>query len=104
MNRFAYAVVASAALVTCTSAHANQSAYQGMAAAHAAANGIPQSLVHRVIMRESRYNPRAVSKGNYGIMQISLGTARAMGYTGTAAGILDPNTNMTYEVKYLDGA
>jgi soluble lytic murein transglycosylase-like protein len=81
-----------------------QGAYAAMAARHAAANGIPASLVHRVIMRESRYNPRAVSKGNYGMMQIKLGTARAMGYTGTAAGLLDPETNMTYAVKYLAGA
>ncbi|HKA72860.1 MAG TPA: lytic transglycosylase domain-containing protein, partial [Xanthobacteraceae bacterium] len=71
---------------------------------HAQANGIPESLVHRVVMRESRYNPRAVSRGNYGIMQIRLGTARAMGYTGSAAGLLDANTNMTYAVRYLAGA
>lgn len=81
-----------------------QGAYAEMVARHAAANGIPASLVHRVIMRESRYNPRAVSKGNYGMMQIRLGTARAMGYTGSAAGLLDPETNMTYAVKYLAGA
>ena len=79
-------------------------AYSAMVASHAAAHGLPPSLVHRVIMRESRYNPRAVSKGNYGMMQIRLGTARAMGYTGSAAGLLDPNTNMTYAVKYLAGA
>jgi hypothetical protein len=81
-----------------------QGAYASMVARHAAANGIPASLVNRVIMRESRYNPRAISKGNYGIMQIRLGTARAMGYTGSAAGLLDPETNMTYAVKYLAGA
>src|SRR5437764_52595 len=81
-----------------------QGAYAEMVARHAAANGVPASLVHRVIMRESRYNPRAVSKGNYGIMQIRLGTARAMGYTGTASGLLDPEVNMTYAVKYLAGA
>jgi soluble lytic murein transglycosylase-like protein len=79
-------------------------AYQSLVAQHAAANGLPVELVHRVIMRESRYNPRAVSKGNYGIMQIRLGTARAMGYRGDAAGLLDANTNMTYAVKYLAGA
>ena len=79
-------------------------AYSGMVASHAAAHGLPPSLVHRVIMRESRYNPRAVSKGNYGMMQIRLGTARAMGYGGSAAGLLDANTNMTYAVKYLAGA
>ena len=81
-----------------------QGAYAEMVARHAAANGVPASLVHRVIMRESRYNPRAVSKGNYGMMQIRLGTARSMGYTGTASGLLDPEVNMTYAVKYLAGA
>jgi soluble lytic murein transglycosylase-like protein len=81
-----------------------QGAYSAMVTRHAAANGGPASLVHRVIMRESRYNARAVSKGNYGIMQIRLGTARAMGYTGSAAGLLNPETNMTYAVKYLAGA
>jgi len=78
--------------------------YASMVAAQASANGVPASLVHRVIMRESRYNPRAVSGGNYGIMQIRLGTARAMGYGGSAAGLLDPATNMTYAVRYLAGA
>jgi soluble lytic murein transglycosylase-like protein len=85
-------------------ASANEGAYSAMVARHAAANGLPASLVHRVIMRESRYNPRAVSKGNYGMMQIRLGTARAMGYRGDASGLLDPETNMTYAVKYLAGA
>jgi hypothetical protein len=80
------------------------SAYQGMVAEQAGANGVPPSLVHRVIMRESRYNPRAVSRGNYGLMQIRLGTARAMGYGGSADGLLDPLTNMTYAVRYLAGA
>ncbi len=97
MTRLAFAAaVAAAALATTDGAHANQSAYQGMAAAHAAANGVPLSLVHRVIMRESRYNARAVSKGNYGIMQIRLGTARAMGLHRQRRRLLDPNTNMTY--------
>jgi soluble lytic murein transglycosylase-like protein len=80
------------------------SAYAGLVAQHAAANGLPVSLVHRVIMRESRYNARAAHAGNYGIMQIRLGTARAMGYSGSAAGLLDANTNMTYAVRYLAGA
>jgi hypothetical protein len=80
------------------------SATDGMAAAQASAAGVPLSLVQRVIARESGGNPRAVSRGNYGLMQIRLGTARAMGYTGSAAGLLDPQTNMTYAVRYLAGA
>src|SRR5476649_262428 len=73
-------------------------------AQHAAANNLPEALVRRIIKRESRGNPRAISKGNYGLMQIRLGTARAMGYQGTATGLLDADTNMTYAVKYLAGA
>jgi soluble lytic murein transglycosylase-like protein len=73
-------------------------------AGHAAANNVPLELVRRVIKRESGGNPHTVSNGNYGLMQIKLGTARAMGYRGDAAGLLDPNTNMTYAVKYLAGA
>jgi len=75
-----------------------------MAAAQAGAAGVPASLVARVIRRESGGNPRAVHAGNYGLMQIKLSTARAMGYTGSAAGLLDPQTNMTYGVRYLAGA
>jgi soluble lytic murein transglycosylase-like protein len=73
-------------------------------ASHAAANNVPVELVRRVIKRESGGNPRTVSKGNYGLMQIKLATARAMGYRGDAAGLLDADTNMTYAVKYLAGA
>jgi soluble lytic murein transglycosylase-like protein len=73
-------------------------------AQHAAANGVPEDLIRRVIKRESGGNPRAVSAGNYGLMQIKLATARSVGYTGNAAGLLDANTNMTYAVKYLAGA
>jgi len=75
-----------------------------MIALLARANGVPPSLVHRVIMRESGYNARAVYSGNYGLMQIRLGTARALGYGGTPEGLLDPETNMAYAVRYLAGA
>lgn len=73
-------------------------------AKHAAANALPEELVRRVIKRESGGNSHIVSKGNYGLMQIKLGTARSLGYQGGAAGLLDPETNMTYAVKYLAGA
>jgi soluble lytic murein transglycosylase-like protein len=75
-----------------------------MIAQQAAANNVPVSLIRRVIKRESGGDSRAVYKGNYGLMQIRLGTARALGYRGDAAGLLDPQTNLTYAVKYLAGA
>jgi hypothetical protein len=72
---------------------------------HAAANSVPAPLVHRVIMRESRYNPRAVGRGGaLGLMQIKHGTARALGYGGPASGLLDAETNLIYGVRYLAGA
>jgi soluble lytic murein transglycosylase-like protein len=73
-------------------------------AQHATANGVPVSLVRRVIRRESAFNARLISRGNYGLMQIRLGTARSLGYRGSASGLLDPATNMTYAVRYLAGA
>jgi soluble lytic murein transglycosylase-like protein len=75
-----------------------------LVAKHAAANGVPEQLVRRVIQIESRGRPHVVSAGNYGLMQIRLGTARAMGYSGTGRGLLDADTNMTYAVRYLAGA
>ena len=102
MKRFALA--AFAVLLAIPAAHAEGESYRSMVESHAAAEGVPAELVHRVIMRESRYNPRAVHAGNYGMMQIKLQTARGLGYTGTAQGLLDPETNLTYAVKYLAGA
>jgi soluble lytic murein transglycosylase-like protein len=76
-----------------------------LVAAHAQANGVPVALVHRVIVRESRYNPRIIGKGGaMGLMQIKTATARGVGYHGSAAGLLDPATNLTYAVRYLAGA
>ena len=81
-----------------------RSDYEAMVATHAKANDVPESLVHRIIVRESKYQPHLVSRGNIGLMQIKLATARGVGYTGTAEGLRDANTNMTYGVKYLAGA
>ena len=76
-----------------------------MVARHAQANGVPVALVHRVIVRESRYNPSLVGRGGtIGLMQIKLATARSLGYTGSAEGLRDPDTNLAYAVKYLAGA
>ncbi|WP_316227778.1 MULTISPECIES: lytic transglycosylase domain-containing protein [unclassified Bradyrhizobium] len=76
-----------------------------LVAIHAKANNVPEALVHRVIVRESKYRKDLVgSCGCIGLMQIKLGTARGLGYTGDAQGLHDPNTNLTYGVKYLAGA
>ncbi len=98
-------IAALAALFGPAAAHAGQAEYQSMVAAQAAANNVPVELVHRVIMRESKYQPHLIGRGGtIGLMQIKLATARGLGYTGDAAGLRDPATNLAYGVKYLAGA
>lgn len=104
-RRFSIILVA---LGAASAAHADEGSraqLDRMIAAHAKANSIPESMVHRIVQRESRYNPRAVGRGGaMGLMQIKHGTARALGYKGSSAGLLDAETNLTYAVKYLAGA
>ncbi|SFM19030.1 Transglycosylase SLT domain-containing protein [Bradyrhizobium sp. NFR13] len=97
-------ILAVAALPQLASAQ-QRADYDAMVATHAQANGVPEALVHRVIVRESKYHPNLIGRGGtIGLMQIKLATARGVGYTGTAEGLRDPNTNLTYAVKYLAGA
>lgn len=94
-----------AMIAVATPALAQRSAYQALIAAHAKANNVPEALVHRVVMRESRYNASLIGRGGVmGLMQIKLPTARSVGYTGNAQGLLDPETNIAYGVRYLAGA
>lgn len=65
---------------------------------------IPESLLHRVIQRESGYNPGARNGPYYGLMQILPQTAKTMGYAGPPEGLLDAETNLMYAGKYLRGA
>ncbi len=84
---------------------AGHAEYDALVAKHARANAVPEVLVHRVIVRESRYRPDLIGRGGtIGLMQIKLATARGLGYTGDAAGLRDPDTNVLYGVKYLAGA
>src|SRR5215203_3292797 len=78
--------------------------HDALIAKHAAANGVPEQLVRRVIQIESRGNASLASRGNYGLMQIRLGTARGVGYSGEAQGLLNADTNLTYAGRYLAGA
>ncbi len=78
---------------------------QSLVASYAEANGVPAQVGHGVVMVESRYNPRATGAGTYiGLMQISYRTAQGIGYTGTRAGLYDPETNLKYGMKYLGQA
>ena len=82
-------------------APAGSEGIKAIVARHAAANGVPFSLADAVVRVESRYNPRASHAGNYGLMQIRHQTAHGMGYSGSAGGLLDAETNARYGMKYL---
>jgi soluble lytic murein transglycosylase-like protein len=78
--------------------------YDQMIAREAKIHGVPEAFVHRIVMRESRYNPRLVHNHCFGLLQIKYATARGMGYRGDAWGLLDASINLTYAVPYLANA
>jgi soluble lytic murein transglycosylase-like protein len=77
---------------------------RAMIRASAAEHGIPESLLHRVIQRESDYNPGARNGPYYGLMQILPQTAQTMGFRGDPSRLLDPEVNLRYAGRYLRGA
>ena len=104
LNLAWFAVVV-ALLVAPPAAAQQRAPYESLVATHARANNMPEALVHRVIVRESKYRPDLVGRGGtIGLMQIKLATARGLGYTGDARGLRDPDTNLAYGIKYLAGA
>jgi soluble lytic murein transglycosylase-like protein len=71
---------------------------------HAARYNVPEGLLRRVVQRESGGNPRLRHGAFVGLMQMRLDTARGMGYRGSAEGLLDADTNLTYGAAYLSNA
>ncbi len=100
----AFCLMALAAPAQSATAADERAALDALIEQQASANGMPVAFVRQIIRRESNFNPRAVDHGNYGLMQIRLGTARSLGYRGTAEGLLDPEVNLTYGMRYLVGA
>ena len=71
---------------------------------YAAMYHVPESLIRRIIVRESGYNAGARHGPYWGLMQIRYDTAQSMGYRGPSSGLLDADTNLRYGVRYLRGA
>ncbi len=71
---------------------------------YAALHGIPESLLHRVIQRESDYRANLRAGPYYGLMQILPATAREMGFRGNPSELLDAEVNLLYAGRYLRGA
>lgn len=76
--------------------------YSEIVSRYASSYGVPVSLAHAVIRVESNYRPDARGKaGEIGLMQIKPATARMMGYSGSAKGLFNPETNIKWGIKYL---
>jgi soluble lytic murein transglycosylase-like protein len=79
-----------------------QNPYSALIAKYAKENGVPVVLATAVIQIESNFNPRRRgSAGEIGLMQIKPTTAKLMGYSGSAKGLYDPETNIKFGMKYL---
>lgn len=68
---------------------------------YASEHDLPYALADAVVRIESRYNPGARNGPNMGLTQINFRTAQSLGYQGSAAGLLDAETNLRYGLKYL---
>jgi soluble lytic murein transglycosylase-like protein len=65
-------------------------------------HGVPLALAHAVVRVESNFDPRLTGPGTtIGLMQIKHPTAQAMGFTGTAQELLEPETNLEWGMRYL---
>ncbi len=64
--------------------------------------GLPPEVADAVTEVESGYHPETVgAAGEIGLMQVMPGTARMLGFTGTADELAAPATNIHYGVTYL---
>lgn len=79
----------------------SRSAMVRLVADKAQKHQVPPSLATAVVKVESGFNPRAYSRGNYGLGQIRCGTARGVGFSGSCRDLLDPEINLEYSMAYL---
>lgn len=64
-------------------------------------HNVPPPLAHAVVMVESTYNPNARNGSSIGLGQIQCRTAKGIGLQGDCKRLYDPDTNLTYSMKYL---
>lgn len=96
------ASVAAAPRVRTVKKAAAGAGYEAIIARHAASHGLPVALARAVVRVESNFRPNARGRaGEIGLMQIKPATARMMGYSGSAKGLYDPETNIRWGMKYL---
>ncbi|MCX8503043.1 MAG: transglycosylase SLT domain-containing protein [Beijerinckiaceae bacterium] len=92
---------AEAQALTYPSAPMSQSEIRRIIDHHAEANGLPSELVSALITVESSWHRDARNGSSVGLMQITPGTANALGFRGASKSLFDPETNIALGVRYL---
>jgi soluble lytic murein transglycosylase-like protein len=72
-----------------------------MIRAGAISHGIKPEIGLGLVDVESSFRPNASKDGNYGLMQIRLATAKAMGFRGSQSDLMKPENNIEYGMRYL---
>ena len=76
--------------------------FENLIQKYASQFGVQPYVIQAIILTESSGNPNAKGPtGDYGLMQITLPTARRLGFTGTPEELFDPETNIRLGVKLL---
>jgi hypothetical protein len=75
--------------------------YAGLITRHSRVNDIDPYLVAALIHRESRWNSNAVSKRNYGLMQIRVSRTTHARFIGQEQSTLNAETNIRLGVSLL---
>src|ERR1700709_647931 len=103
-----FTACAAALLACCATVRAGEPPHSAelddMIVRQAKRHGVPEKLVRRIVMRESKYNPRAQNHSCWGLMRITYPAARSMAFRGSPSELLDPLVNLTYAVPYLANA
>lgn len=64
--------------------------------------GVPANIANAVVNHESRYRANIRGRaGEYGLTQIKCQSARGIGFTGSCQQLADPQTNLTWGLKFL---
>jgi soluble lytic murein transglycosylase-like protein len=85
-----------------TSKASQQKKLESMTRRIAKKHGVPADLAVAVVTIESRWNHKARGRaGEVGLMQIKPQTARGIGYKGSVKALYNPETNLTWGMKYL---
>ncbi len=83
--------------------------YDAQILEHAQQRGVPVALIKAIVGKESQFHstakaltgPDGARGGSYGLMQMSLATARALGFKGETVDLLSPDVNLELGARYL---